>query len=297
VVVAPGAGNWGAIWPDLDSALVNIRNFVRDGQQHQALGVLNTTWNDDGESLVDMTWPGLVFGAAAGWQSGESSIDDFKASYDWAFYRNIEDDRTFAGVIENLDRPNSLLASLKLDNASDELFWFDPFSESGAHTAAQALPATHDLRLSAERAAETLQRSRSKAHLHADTLDAMLFAAWRLDTLGMKIQFTSEIGRFYWTLTRIKTTRRASSATSTKLWTSTAGWRPSATPSARPARCTWSAGRARISPTGSTTLLVRYDNLRSELQAKIVAVQAAQRQYWTTKILPPPGQLGFFLEP
>jgi hypothetical protein len=297
VVVAPGAGNWGAIWPDLDSALVNIRNFVRDGQQHQALGVLNTTWNDDGESLVDMTWPGLVFGAAAGWQPGESSTDDFKASYDWAFYRNIEDDRTFAGVIENLDRPNSLLASLKLDNASDELFWFDPFSESGAHTAAQALPATHDLRLSAERAAETLQRSRSKAHLHADTLDAMLFAAWRLDTLGMKIQFTSEIGRFYWDAYqnqddktrvqrdldeivdingRLETLRDAVSETR-KMYVER-----------------WSRENQ---PYWLDNVLVRYDNLRSELQAKIVAVQAAQRQYWTTKILPPPGQLGFFLEP
>jgi hexosaminidase len=34
-----GAGNWGVIWPDLESAFVNIRNFVRDGQKHQALGV------------------------------------------------------------------------------------------------------------------------------------------------------------------------------------------------------------------------------------------------------------------
>src|SRR5580700_345968 len=100
VVVAPGAGNWRVIWPDLDSAFVNIRNFVRDGQKHQAIGTLNTTWNDDGESLVDMVWPGLIFGAAASWQQGESSIDDFKNSYDWAFYRN--DDSTFAGVIENL---------------------------------------------------------------------------------------------------------------------------------------------------------------------------------------------------
>ncbi len=102
VVVAPGAGNWRVIWPDLDSAFVNIRNFVRDGQKHQAIGALNTTWNDDGESLVDMTWPALVFGAAASWQPGESSIDDFKSSYDWAFYRNEGD--TFSGVIKNLDR-------------------------------------------------------------------------------------------------------------------------------------------------------------------------------------------------
>jgi hexosaminidase len=53
------------MWPDLESSFVNIRNFVRDGQKHQAIGALNTTWNDDGESLLDMTWPALIFGAAA----------------------------------------------------------------------------------------------------------------------------------------------------------------------------------------------------------------------------------------
>jgi len=40
VVIAPGAGNWREMWPDLESSFVNIRNFVRDGQKHQAIGVL-----------------------------------------------------------------------------------------------------------------------------------------------------------------------------------------------------------------------------------------------------------------
>jgi hypothetical protein len=43
-------------------------------------------------------------------------------------------------------------------------------------------------------------------------------------------------------------------------------------------------------------VLVRYDNLASEMQAKIVAVQLAERQYDTTKSLPAPEQLGFFLK-
>ena len=43
-------------------------------------------------------------------------------------------------------------------------------------------------------------------------------------------------------------------------------------------------------------VLVRYDNLALEVQAKIVAVQAAQSQYWSTKTLPAPEQLGFFLK-
>ena len=294
VVVAPGAGNWRVIWPDLESAFVNIRNFVRDGQKHQAIGALNTTWNDDGESLADMTWPGLVFGAAASWQAGESSIEDFKSSYDWAFYRN--QDTTFAGVIENLDRPHSLLAGVKLDNANHDLFWSDPFSEAGANTAARALPVTHDLRLSAEHAAETLMLQRGKARLHAETLGDMLLAAWHLDTLGLKIQFTSEISHYYWDAYQNQTdTTRAQHDLDEIVDIN--GRLQSLRDAITGTRGKYAEGWAHENqPYWLDNVLVRYDNLASEVQAKIVAVEAAQRQYRTMKTLPAPEQLGFFLK-
>ena len=296
VVVAPGAGNWGVIWPNLESAFVNIRNFVRDGQKHQAIGALNTTWNDDGESLVDMTWPALVFGAAASWQPGESSIDDFKSSYDWAFYRNYSGDRTFAEVIENLDDAHKLLAGVKLNNASHELFWSDPFSEVGANTAAEALPVTHDLRISSEHAAESLMRNRAKAHLHAETLDDMLLAAWHLDTLGLKIQFTSEISRFYWDAYQNQTDGTRAQHDLDEI-VDINGRLESLRDAITQLREMYAEGWARENhPYWLNNVLVRYDNLASEVQAKIVVVQAAQRQYWNTKTLPAPEQLGFFLK-
>jgi len=294
VVVAPGAGNWGVIWPNLESAFVNIRNFVRDGQKHQAIGALNTTWNDDGESLVDMTWPALVFGAAASWQPGESSIDDFKSSYDWAFYRNEGD--TFSGVLENLDRAHTLLAGVKLNNASHELFWSDPFSQAGANTAAEALPVAHDLRISVEHAAETLMRDRAKAHLHAETLDDMLLAAWHLDTLGLKIQFTSEISRFYWDAYQNQTDGTRAQQDLDEI-VDINGRLQSLRDAITQLREMYVEGWAREDHSyWLNNVLVRYDNLASEVQAKIVVVQAAQRQYWNTKTLPPPEQLGFFLK-
>ena len=294
VVVAPGAGNWRVIWPDLDSAFVNIRNFVRDGQKHQAIGALNTTWNDDGESLVDMTWPALVFGAAASWQPGESSIDDFKSSYDWAFYRNEGD--TFSGVIKNLDRAHTLLAGVKLNSASHELFWSDPFSEDGANTAAKALPVTHDLRISAEHAAESLMLNRAKAHLHAETLNDMLLAAWHLDTLGLKIQFTSEISRFYWDAYQNQTDGTRAQHDLDEI-VDINGRLESLRDAITQLREMYAEGWARENhPYWLDNVLVRYDSLASEVQAKIVVVQAAQHQYWNTKTLPAPEQLGFFLK-
>ncbi len=294
VVVAPGAGNWGVIWPNLESAFLNIRNFVRDGQKHQAIGALNTTWNDDGESLVDMAWPALVFGAAASWQPGESSIDDFKSSYDWAFYRNEGD--TFSDVIENLDRAHTLLAGVKLNNASHELFWSDPFTQAGANTAAEAMPVTHDLRISVEHAAETLMRDRTKAHLHAETLDDLLLAAWHLDTLGLKTQFTSEISRFYWDAYQNQTDGTRAQQDLDEI-VDINGRLQSLRDAITQLREMYKEGWAHEDhPYWLNSVLVRYDNLASEVQAKIVAVQAAQRQYWNTKTLPPPEQLGLFLK-
>jgi len=294
VVVAPGVGDWRAIWPDLENAFVNIRNFVRDGQKHQALGMLNTTWNDDGESLVDMSWPGLVFGATASWQPGESSIDDFKSSYDWAFYRN--DDATFAGVIDHLDRPHTLLAGVKLDNASHDLFWTDSFSQAGANTAATAIPITHDLRVNAEQATISLLQNRAKAHLHAETLDDMLLAAEHLDTLGMKLQFTSEISHYYWDAYQNPTDTARAQGDLDEI-VDINGRLQSLRDAITEMRGKYADGWFHENqPYWLDNVLVRYDNLAMEIQQKIVAVQAAQRQFWTTKTLPDPQQLGFFLK-
>src|SRR5207245_8972363 len=92
----------------------------------------------------------------------------------------------------------ALVGGVEVNSTSVEFFWCEPFSADGANTGAKALPVTRDLRISAEHAGESLMLNRAKAHLHAETLDDMLLAAWDLDTLGLKIQFTSEISRFYW---------------------------------------------------------------------------------------------------
>ncbi len=72
--VAPGVNNWNRVYPYNAVALRNIQAFVRDGQKLGATGVLNTNWDDDGDALFEQLWAGVLFGAAAGWQAGESSI-------------------------------------------------------------------------------------------------------------------------------------------------------------------------------------------------------------------------------
>src|SRR5882762_1034385 len=89
--VCPGAQNWNQVFPNLDAATKNIANFVRDGQRADAIGMMNTTWDDDGESLFEMAWHPIVLGGAASWQEGALDIQEFDRDFDWAFFRNDGD--------------------------------------------------------------------------------------------------------------------------------------------------------------------------------------------------------------
>jgi hypothetical protein len=295
VVVAPGANNWNQVWPNLDAAYINIHNFVRDGQNLSAMGMLNTMWNDDGESIYGMAWPALVYGAAAGWQSGESDVEQFKTAYDWAFYRS--DGAIFRDILHDLDEGHEALAKIKVDLETDELFWADPFTPAGAKLMQKILPAASDMRLAAEHALVSLYRNSDQAHANQLSLDDMILAGWRWDTLGMKAQYTQEINSFYWDafrnqadVGRVENDLAEISDTNARL----EDLRDATTRLRKMYRDAW---LREYSPFWLDNVLVRYDNLALELQAKIVAVRQARREFDTTKILRPPQELGFYLQP
>ena len=79
--VCPGAHTWNQIFPNIDAASKNITNFVRDGQKAGAIGMMNTTWDDDGESLFEMSWYPIALGAAAAWQEGALDINRFDRGF------------------------------------------------------------------------------------------------------------------------------------------------------------------------------------------------------------------------
>lgn len=290
--VAPGANNWNRIFPNLDAAFINIKNFVRDGQGYDALGMLNTTWDDDGEAIFEMTWPAIVFGAECAWREGESSIESFKSKYDWAFYRN--DDHTFKDAIQNLSRSHSLLISVGLGGAYDDAFWLDPFTETGARYTEKALPVARDLRLAAERALESLYRNRARARMNQETLDSLIFAALRLDLLGMKIQYAAATSKFYWDAylnmgDRSRVLRNLSEISSVNARLQ--DLRDATTRLRGMYSALWLKENR---PYWLANVQVRYDNLASLFQSKIQAVDAARRQYREQQVLPTPDELGFF---
>ena len=196
VWVAPSINNYRQVWPNQQQALEDIQEFTRDGQKYGATGQLNTLWNDDGESLANMNWYGILFGAAAAWQKGESSIPQFQQSYAQVFHGDT------LGLLNQAQ--GELLAAMSLlhdtkvigaTEGTDGLFWVDPWSRDGQMMAAKMRPINAEVRLYAERALIYIAQAKAKEPelREEDAISAMEFGARRVDFLGLKFQLADEM--------------------------------------------------------------------------------------------------------
>ena len=78
-MVCTAVHNWNRLFPAFSHTIPNVNNFVRDGKRLGAMGSIASHWADDGESLFNMTWYGVVFSAAAAWQTGTVDTAAFDA--------------------------------------------------------------------------------------------------------------------------------------------------------------------------------------------------------------------------
>lgn len=194
--VATGVNNWNRVYPDNNEALGNIKNFVRDGQKLGAKGLLNTVWNDDGEGIEDENWFGLLFGAAASWQPGESSAENFTASFGQAFHG--DETGKISQAQQEVMAAQAVLRKVDLYGAEDRYFWADPYSPEGREISAKLMPVVSELRLHAENAITLLAQARAAGKLeNQEALDALELGARRIDFIGLKFQFAQECADLY----------------------------------------------------------------------------------------------------
>ncbi len=185
--VAPSVNSWSRVYPDSTAGLPNIQGFVSDGQRLGSTGELNTLWYDDGEGLFNQNWYGVLFGAAAGWQSGLSSIPQFQNNYGQVFHGDLTGKINQAQI--ELMAAQSTLVNAGLGGARSGLFWADPLSPSGQALSAKLLPVAHTLRVHAEKAIILIDEARAAGPLReADAVDAMEVGARRIDFIGYNFE-------------------------------------------------------------------------------------------------------------
>ncbi|MGH9467806.1 MAG: glycoside hydrolase family 20 zincin-like fold domain-containing protein [Terriglobales bacterium] len=192
VWVAPGVSNWSRIFPDYNEATPNIVHFVRDGRALGATGLLNTTWDDDGESMFDLCWYGVALGATEGWEDAPS-LPRLQNAYDWALYR--ADGHFFAGQIRTLTQLCRLLEPLP--GYSDSLMWLQAFSPEGQRIYTRMQPVAHQMRLLAEDVIASMAEHRDGARRNQALLLPVQVAARRFDFVGEKAIYALLIPQLY----------------------------------------------------------------------------------------------------
>ena len=96
--IAPGVSLSERVWPKHYEFKKNITNLCRDGYKNGALGVINTCWDDFGESLINSALYGLALGAEMSWNAVSTDDRHTKANFTNHFFGS-----TFDTIINYLD--------------------------------------------------------------------------------------------------------------------------------------------------------------------------------------------------
>lgn len=107
--VAPGVSHWSST-PQVHNYIRNIAYLARDGHQAGARGLMNTAWDDSGESLFADSWHAMLWAAEMAWHplrstnpaEAERELVEreklFNAIYNEQFQENF--------ITDNAARPN-----------------------------------------------------------------------------------------------------------------------------------------------------------------------------------------------
>ncbi|MBE6338693.1 MAG: hypothetical protein E7068_07840 [Lentimicrobiaceae bacterium] len=87
--VAPGASCWATSFPYIDNYIKNIANFARDAERHGAKGIINTAWDDYGETMFNSTWHAMIWCAETSWNTLKSNDENERIEREKIFNENF----------------------------------------------------------------------------------------------------------------------------------------------------------------------------------------------------------------
>ncbi len=188
--VCPGVSNWSRILPDFGVAQVNIRNFVRDGVKHGAIGMLNTDWEDDGEALNAVKWHADAWAAECAWNASKTPYEAFNRRVGAVLFGEKGDH--FGQAVELLAKTHRMAGMQGMNNSR---FWENDFLPQRTP---QTIQTSAERLLAAVRPAiEHLAACREEAVVNAHVLDVFLFGARRMELIGRRMLDGLEAARLY----------------------------------------------------------------------------------------------------
>jgi hexosaminidase len=188
--VCPGVSNWSRILPDFGVATDNIRNFVRDGAKHGAMGMINTDWKDDGEALRAMKWHADAWAAECAWNASATDAATFNRRVGAVLFGEQGDH--FGQAIELLAKTHRMAGMNGMNNGR---FWESDFLPR--RPAAAVRQSADELLAAVRPAIEHLEACRKEAVTNQVILDQILLGARRMELIGRRMFDGLEVSRLY----------------------------------------------------------------------------------------------------
>ncbi|HZQ43606.1 MAG TPA: glycoside hydrolase family 20 zincin-like fold domain-containing protein [Acidobacteriaceae bacterium] len=196
-IVSSGVMSWDEIAPDFTVTFDNIDTLLVAGRRSHSLGLLNTLWTDNDQMLMQMSWPGMAYGAAAAWQHAPMQQKTFFTNYARIQYSaGIAAD--FAAALTSLNQAERDLHAAVGEETTRE-FWRDPFTTKSLTALEGKYDNLHRSRVEAEDALSHLYVIQQAAPA-TPHLDTFIFGAQAVDLAATKFIYAGEIAKAWQSL-------------------------------------------------------------------------------------------------
>ncbi|MCM4157006.1 glycoside hydrolase family 20 zincin-like fold domain-containing protein [Gramella sp. AN32] len=204
-MVAPGVRSWSEIYPNLDVAVKNIANYVRDGKEYGAMGMINTAWDDDGETLFNANWHGIIWGAEMAWnpiesqeeaeakKERESRLSTFNKGMDLLFF----DMKNGESIMQSLNKFRELRDIPVFGSMSNASVWSSIFDFYPKEEAQKVEQANKTMLKQASALAKELEAKADKAGAEKITMQVAENAAKRAAFAAKKNLFILKLQKVH----------------------------------------------------------------------------------------------------
>ena len=198
--VAPGASCWASCFPNMDNYIVNIANFARDGYKNGAKGVINTAWDDYGETMFNEVWHAMVWCAETSWNTLKTNDNEERINREEIFNKNFhiqyfQDNRQQTtdnrlcpqSIIEHLYELNKLIDESDMTNVMNFTVLNSPLLEFYPSQLDSAAIAKNDAeKQQAFDIYQKLLKDRQEVNANPEIIDVAILAAYRAYIVTLK---------------------------------------------------------------------------------------------------------------
>ena len=171
--VAPGVSLSERVWPKHYEFKKNITNLCRDGYKNGAFGVINTCWDDFGESLTNCALYGLALGAETSWNAASQQERSTETNFTIHFMGSLASD-----IIEHLD---ALSEWTKIDGIGKFTAMTEPMTPFYPALVSDSIKALNQRAFVALSALEkNLENDKKQVKQNAELFDNALYAVHRM---------------------------------------------------------------------------------------------------------------------